>query len=198
LNNIFHQTHAVDNAKWAKQKNQTPFIIWFTGFSGSVKTTLSNLLDHKLQELGYHTYILDGDNTRLGLNRDLGFSDDDRRENIRRSCEVAKLLVDAGLIVLVAFISPFRAAREMVRQMNLPSEFVEVYVDIPLDVCEQRDPKGLYKKARLGLIKNFTGIDSKYEPPLNPEIHLNNHSQDAEKMVGLILDDLRKLGYISQ
>lgn len=198
MNNIFHQKHSVNKTERAKQKNQKPCIIWFTGLSGSGKTTLSNLLDLQLHKLGYHTYMLDGDNTRLGLNRDLGFSDEDRKENIRRSGEVARLMVDAGLIVLAAFISPFRNEREMVRQMNAPDEFIEVYIDTPLDVCEQRDPKGLYKKARLGQIKNFTGIDSRYEPPLYPEIHLNNHSQDAEKMVGLILDELRRLGLIAQ
>jgi bifunctional enzyme CysN/CysC len=144
-------------------------VIWFTGLSGSGKSTIANALEQKLHAQGQRTYILDGDNIRQGLNKDLGFTDEDRVENIRRVAEVAKLMMDAGLIVLTAFISPFRAEREMARQLIGPDHFVEVFVDTPLEVCEQRDLKGLYKKARAGLLPNLTGIGSAYEVPLSPD-----------------------------
>jgi adenylylsulfate kinase len=152
--------------------NQSPKLIWFTGFSGSGKSTLANAVESQLFEDGYMTYLLDGDNIRNGLNKDLGFSDEDRVENIRRIAEVSKLMMDAGLLVVSAFISPFREEREMISDLVGRENFVEVFVDCPLEVCESRDVKGLYAKARKGLIKNFTGIDSPYEKPLTPAIHI--------------------------
>jgi len=151
-------------------KGHKSFILWFTGLSGSGKSTLAHRVEELLYEQGIHTYVLDGDNIRMGLNKDLGFSEEDRRENIRRIGEVAKLFVDAGIVVLTAFISPYRRDREFVRNLVNDGDFIEVYVKCPLEVCEQRDPKGLYKKARAGIIKNFTGIDDPYEEPENPEI----------------------------
>jgi bifunctional enzyme CysN/CysC len=157
------------------------FVVWFTGLSGSGKSTVANLVEKRLHALGYHTYMLDGDNVRHGLNRDLGFTAEDRVENIRRVAEVAKLMVEAGLIVLVSFISPFRSERRMARDLFAEGEFKEVFVDTPLAICEQRDAKGLYAKARAGEIKNFTGIDSPYERPEQPEVHLEtvNHTVEA-------------------
>lgn len=154
----------------ASIKHQTPCVLWLTGLSGAGKSTIANLLEQQLHERKHHTYVLDGDNVRCGLNRDLGFSDRDRVENIRRIAEIAKLMLDAGLIVITAFISPFRAERELARELFESGEFIEVHVDAPLAVAEARDPKGLYKKARQGEIKNFTGIDSPYEKPIRPEI----------------------------
>src|SRR5262249_40679744 len=153
-------------------KSQQPVVVWFTGLSGSGKSTIANIVERKLHQAGRHTYLLDGDNVRHGLNRDLGFTDADRVENIRRVAEVAALMVDAGLIVLVSFISPFRAERNMARERVAAGEFVEVYVDTPLDVAETRDVKGLYRKARAGELANFTGIDSPYEAPEDPEVRL--------------------------
>src|SRR6185437_6537832 len=157
--------------------------LWFTGLSGSGKSTIANLLEKRLHAEGKHTYILDGDNVRHGLNRDLGFTEEDRVENIRRVGEVARLLVDAGLIVIVAFISPFRTERELARSLFDSGEFVEVYVDTPLVECERRDVKGLYAKARRGELKNFTGIDSDYEAPSAPEIHLHTVNTRPETCV---------------
>lgn len=153
---------------------QKPFVIWLTGLSGSGKSTLANALDVYFFNEGFHSYLLDGDNLRFGLNKDLGFDDESRVENIRRIGEVAKLMLDAGLIVIAAFISPFRTDRDMVRQMIGPKQFVEVFLNSPLEICEKRDSKGLYKKARKGMITNFTGIDSPYEPPQSPELILNS------------------------
>ncbi len=170
-NIVWHQ-HSIDKEFRAKLKQQKPVILWFTGLSGAGKSTVAGALENKLAEKGYHTYLLDGDNVRHGLCSDLGFSEQDRRENIRRIGELAKLMADAGLIVLSAFISPHRAERQLVREMVPEGEFLEVYVNTSLEVCEQRDPKGLYKKARAGEIRNFTGIDSDYEAPINPEIDL--------------------------
>ena len=172
--NIHWQALEVDRAARALLKNQTPRCIWFTGLSGSGKSTIANLLEKRLHAEGRHTFILDGDNVRHGLNRDLGFTEADRVENIRRIAEVARLMVDAGLIVLVSFISPFRSERRMAREMFAEGEFIEVFVDTSLDECERRDPKGLYAKARRGELKNFTGIDSIYEPPERAEVHLNS------------------------
>ncbi len=171
--NVIWHSHPVDQQFRAQQKSQRPLVIWFTGLSASGKSTIAGALEQILSKQGYHTYLLDGDNVRLGLCRDLGFSDEDRKENIRRVGEVANLLSDAGLIVLAAFISPFRADREIVREIIPEGQFVEVFVDASLAVCRERDPKGLYAKADRGEIKQFTGIDSPYEHPLNPEVSLD-------------------------
>lgn len=171
--NVHWQATDVTRADHARLKNQTPRVLWFTGLSGSGKSTIANELEKRLNMMNRHTFLLDGDNVRHGLNKDLGFTEADRIENIRRVGEVARLMVDAGLIVLTAFISPFRAERDMVRALLPEGEFIEIFVDTPLEVAEARDVKGLYKKARSGELKNFTGIDSPYEPPLNPEIRVN-------------------------
>ncbi|WEF24494.1 sulfate adenylyltransferase subunit CysN [Paracoccus sp. S3-43] len=178
--NIHWQSTDVDRDAHAAQKNQRARVVWFTGLSGSGKSTIANIVERKLHAMGKHTFLLDGDNIRHGLNRDLGFTDADRVENIRRVGEVAKLMADAGLIVLTAFISPFRAERRMVRDMMAEGEFIEVYVDTPLEVAEARDVKGLYKKARSGQLKNFTGIDSPYEAPEGPELVVNTTTLSAE------------------
>ena len=185
--NVHWQHLDVDKAARARIKGQVPKVLWFTGLSGAGKSTVANLVDKRLHALGYHTFVLDGDNVRHGLNRDLGFTDEDRVENIRRVAEVAKLMTDAGLIVLVSFISPFRAERRMARERFAPGEFVEVFVDVPLEVAEARDVKGLYRKARAGLIPNFTGIDSPYEAPEQPEVHLAADRDDPEAMVAQVL-----------
>jgi bifunctional enzyme CysN/CysC len=170
--NIHWQSLEVTREARATQKEQRPCCVWFTGLSGAGKSTIANRLEQRLFAAGRHTYLLDGDNVRHGLNRDLGFTEADRAENIRRVAEVARLMVDAGLIVLVAFIAPFRAERRLARELFTEGEFIEVFVDTPLEECERRDPKGLYAKARRGALPNFTGIDSPYEPPESPEIHL--------------------------
>ena len=183
--NVVWHHHSIDKEFRSKLKNQKPVVLWFTGLSGAGKSTVAGALETRLAELGYHTYLLDGDNVRHGLCSDLGFSEQDRRENIRRIGELAKLMADAGLIVLSAFISPHRAERQLVREMLPEGEFLEVFVNTSLEVCEQRDPKGLYKKARAGEIPNFTGIDSEYEAPLNPEIDL----LAGEKSIDQLVDD---------
>ena len=188
--NIHWQAVDVDMAVRAGQKQQTPRILWFTGLSGSGKSTIANALERELLAEGRHTYLLDGDNVRHGLNRDLGFTDADRVENIRRVGEVAKLMLDAGLIVLVSFISPFRAEREMVRKMVGKDEYVEIFVDTPLDVCEARDPKGLYARVQAGEIKNFTGLDSPYEAPTNAELTLDTTTLSAEAAARRVLSFL--------
>ena len=185
--NIFWQALEVSKAQRAAQKNQTPRCIWFTGLSGSGKSTIASLLEKKLHIEGAHTYLLDGDNVRHGLNRDLGFTEMDRVENLRRISEVAKLMVDAGLIVLVSFISPFRAERRAARELFEPGEFLEVFVDTPLEECERRDTKGLYAKARRGELKNFTGIDSPYETPENPEVQISTTTLSPEQATLSIL-----------
>jgi bifunctional enzyme CysN/CysC len=191
--NIHWQALDVDKGSRSAMKNQKPRVLWFTGLSGAGKSTIANLVEKKLHSLGKHTYLLDGDNVRHGLNRDLGFTDADRVENIRRVAETAKLMVDAGIIVLVSFISPFRSERDMAREMLAEGEFCEIYVNTPLEICEARDPKGLYKKARAGQLKNFTGIDSAYEAPVNPEITVDagqSMPEDlAEEIVKSILGD---------
>jgi bifunctional enzyme CysN/CysC len=184
--NVTPYAFAINKQARAAAKNQTPKVFWFTGLSGSGKSTIANLFEQKLHAMGKHTYILDGDNVRLGLNRDLGFTETDRVENIRRVAEVAKLMVDAGLIVLVTFISPFRADRAMARSLFKEGEFIEVFVDTPLEVAEQRDPKGLYAKARRGEIKNFTGIDSPYEAPKACELHINGSQNDYEQTLAAL------------
>ncbi len=186
--NIHWQAIDVTRAAHAAQKNQEPRLVWFTGLSGAGKSTIANLVEKKLHALGKHSFLLDGDNVRHGLNRDLGFSDADRVENIRRVGEVAKLMTDAGLIVLTAFISPFRAEREMVRAMLPAGEFVEIFVDTPLADAETRDPKGLYRKARAGELPRFTGIDSPYEPPERPEIRIDTTAMGAEEAAELIVE----------
>ena len=188
--NVHWQHLDVDKAARARIKGQVPKVLWFTGLSGAGKSTVANLVDKRLHALGYHSFLLDGDNVRHGLNRDLGFTDEDRVENIRRVAEVAKLMTDAGLIVLVSFISPFRAERRMARERFAEGEFVEVFVDVPLEVAEARDVKGLYRKARAGQIPNFTGIDSPYEVPEQPELHLRADRDTPETMARLVLDAL--------
>lgn len=190
--NIHWQAVDVDRAAHAALKGQQPKILWFTGLSGSGKSTIANALEKKLHANGKHTFLLDGDNVRHGLNKDLGFTDADRIENIRRIGEVAKLMTDAGLIVLTAFISPFRAERDMVRALVPAGDFIEVHVDTPLDVAERRDVKGLYKKARAGTLKNFTGIDSPYEPPETPEIVVNTTELSADEAADVIIAYLDK------
>ncbi|MGE4317530.1 MAG: sulfate adenylyltransferase subunit CysN [Deferribacterales bacterium] len=188
--NVIWHKHKVEKAERCRIKGHRPCVIWLTGLSGSGKSTISNALEERLNRSGIHTYLLDGDNVRHGLNKDLGFSEADRNENIRRIGEVAKLFSDAGLVVITAFISPFRAEREMVRSIMEEGEFVEVYVNAPLDVCEKRDPKNLYKKARKGEIKDFTGISSPYEEPLNPEIEVSTHELSVDESVEKILKHL--------
>ena len=178
--NVHWQATDVTRESRASMKGQTAQVLWFTGLSGSGKSTIANLVEKKLQALGQHTFLLDGDNVRHGLNKDLGFTETDRIENIRRVGEVARLMTDAGLIVITAFISPFRAERDLVRGMIEPGEFVEVFIDTPLEEAERRDVKGLYKKARAGTLKNFTGIDSPYEPPANAEIRVDTTREKAE------------------
>ena len=186
---IWHQTHITKDDR-AKQKNQVPKCIWLTGLSGSGKSTLANALEVALTEQGKHTYLLDGDNVRHGLNKNLGMSDEDRTENIRRVSEVAKLMVDAGLVVITAFISPFRADRDAARALFEDGEFVEVFADAPLEECEKRDPKGLYKKARAGEIKEFTGIDSPYEAPANAEVVINTAEHDIGECVRQLIAEI--------
>jgi bifunctional enzyme CysN/CysC len=189
--NVHWQALEVTKAARAVLKHQKACCLWFTGLSGSGKSTIANLLERRLHADAKHTYILDGDNVRHGLNRDLGFTEADRVENIRRVGEVAKLLVDAGLVVIVAFISPFRAERQLARSLFDNGEFLEIFVDTPLEECERRDVKGLYAKARRGELKNFTGIDSEYEPPESPEIHLRTLGTTPESCVDQIVHLLR-------
>ncbi|MGE0371684.1 MAG: sulfate adenylyltransferase subunit CysN [Gammaproteobacteria bacterium] len=188
--NVHWQSLDVTRTARAEIKGQKPAVLWFTGLSGAGKSTIANLVDKKLHSLGKHTVLLDGDNVRHGLNRDLGFTDADRVENIRRVAEVAKLMTDAGLIVLVSFISPFRAERDMARRLMADGEFYEVFVDTPLAEAEKRDVKGLYKKARAGELKNFTGVDSPYEAPENPELHIDTTKLDAAAAAALIVEKL--------
>jgi len=193
--NIHWQALDVDRTALATQKEQKPAVLWFTGLSGSGKSTIANALQQKLFAMGKHTFVLDGDNVRHGLNRDLGFTDADRVENIRRVSNVSKLMSDAGLITLVSFISPFRSERQMARNMMAEGEFVEIFVDTPLSVAEERDVKGLYKRARAGEIKNFTGLDSPYEAPQNPEITINTVQMSAEDAADQIINWMRERGW---
>jgi len=194
--NIVWHDHRVTKRERARLKRQRPCILWFTGLSGSGKSTVANAVEAKLCAMGRHTYLLDGDNVRHGLNKDLGFGESDRVENIRRIGEVAKLFVDSGLIVLTAFISPFRKDRESVREMVEEGEFVEIFIDTPLEVCEARDPKGLYRKARAGEIPDFTGISSPYEAPENPEVHIKNDGIGVEEAARAVIDYLEAKGYL--
>ncbi|CAH7387736.1 adenylyl-sulfate kinase [Vibrio chagasii] len=193
---VWHNS-TVTHADRAALKQQRSVCLWFTGLSGSGKSTVANAVESKLLQMGKHSYLLDGDNVRHGLNKDLGFSDTDRIENIRRIGEVAKLFVDAGNIVLTAFISPFISDRKQVRDLMQDGEFLEVFVDTPLEVCEQRDPKGLYKKARAGEIKHFTGIDSEYQAPVNPDIHLKTEKLSIEACADYVVSELEKKGYLN-
>ena len=193
--NIHWQALDVNRQARAELKHQKPAVLWFTGLSGSGKSTIANLLEKKLHANGRHTYILDGDNVRHGLNRDLGFTEEDRVENIRRVGEVSKLMVDAGLIVLVSFISPFRAERRMARELMGEGEFVEVFVDTPFEECARRDPKGLYERALKGEIKNFTGVDSPYEEPERADVHLRTSGRSPEEMADELEAWLRERGY---
>jgi len=204
---IEHSLRRAQNVHWqdldinkharAEQKHQRPCTLWFTGLSGSGKSTVANLVEKKLHDMGRHTYTLDGDNVRHGLNKDLGFTDADRVENIRRVAEISRLMVDAGMIVLVSFISPFISERRMARELLEDGEFIEVYISTPLEVCEQRDVKGLYAKARRGEITNFTGIDSDYEPPEHAELVLDTSKISAEEAADRIVDYLKSSGYLN-
>ena len=186
-NNIFKFDVAIQKDQRAQQNKHKPCVVWLTGLSGSGKSTIANALELQLFAQGFKTYILDGDNVRRGLSQDLGFLDADRAENIRRIAEVAKLMADAGLVVIVAFISPFISERNFARTIIANKEFVEVYVDTPIEICEARDPKGLYKKARSGQLKNFTGIDSEYQPPENPEVTVRSVNKTPKKCADQVL-----------
>ena len=189
--NIHRQPLFVGKAERAALKKQNPAIIWFTGLSGAGKSTIANVLEQRLNVAGYHTTMLDGDNVRHGLSRDLGFTEADRVENIRRVGEVAKLMVESGLIVLCSFISPYRAEREMVRSLVAAGEFLEVFVNSPIEDCMQRDTKGLYAKAKAGKLKNFTGIDAPYEAPESPELHLRTREHSADELATIIFHALQ-------
>jgi bifunctional enzyme CysN/CysC len=195
--NVHWQALDVSKQSRADLKGQKPVILWFTGLSGSGKSTIANIVERKLTFAGRHTYLLDGDNVRHGLNRDLGFTDADRVENIRRVAETAKLFVDAGLIVLVSFISPFRSERRSARELVGPEEFLEIHVDTPLEVCMARDPKGLYKRVQRGEVRNFTGIDSPYEVPENPDIRVNTVDLTPEEAADKIIESMRSAGLIA-
>lgn len=194
-NTVWHQQQ-VSQAERAVIKKQKPCLLWYTGLSGSGKSTVANAVDALLYKRAAHSYLLDGDNVRHGLNGDLGFSDEDRIENIRRISEVAKLFIDSGLIVSTAFISPFASDRAMAKAKLNEGEFIEVFIDTPIAVCEQRDPKGLYKKARAGEIKDFTGIDSVYDIPENPQIHVKTAEKSIEQCAEQIVNYLVDNGFI--
>jgi len=194
INDVHWQTVDVDKLARSEAKGQRPCVLWLTGLSGAGKSTIANLVERQLHAAGCHTYLLDGDNLRHGLNQDLGFTAADRVENIRRTAEVAKLMVDAGLVVIVALISPFAHEREMARSLVEEGEFVEIFVDAPIEVAEQRDPKGLYKKARRGELRNFTGIDAPYERPEAPDLRLDTATLSPEQAADAILALLARNG----
>ncbi len=193
---VWHKT-TITNKERSELLKQKQFVLWFTGLSASGKSTLANVVEQKLFNLDYNTYLLDGDNVRHGLNKDLGFDENSRIENIRRIGEVSKLLLDAGLIVLTAFISPFKSDRDLVRKLFDKKQFIEVFVDSSLKVCERRDPKGMYVKARSGEIANFTGISSPYEKPVNPDIHIKNDNITIDEASNQIVDYLVSNNYIN-
>jgi adenylylsulfate kinase len=195
--NVTWHEHRVSSADRKKLKGQKSCVLWFTGLSGAGKSTVANTVDHKLAEIGKHTYLLDGDNVRMGLNKNLGFSAEDRTENIRRIGEVAKLFSDAGLVTLTAFISPYKADRDIARELLEEGEFIEVYVQASLATCEERDPKGLYKKARAGEIKGFTGIDAPYEAPDNAELVLDSDAHGIDELADQVVAYLESNGYLS-
>ena len=195
-NNVIPIAHKIKRSDRERIKNQKACVIWLTGLSGSGKSTIANELEYQLNKMNYHTYLLDGDNIRNGLNSDLGFSDKDRKENIRRISEVAKLFLDAGIITITAFISPFIEDREKAREI-IGEDFIEVFVDTPIEVCIKRDPKGLYQKALNGEIKEFTGINSPYEKPKNPDIHIETAKTNISLSVALIIKYLNEKGYIN-
>jgi adenylylsulfate kinase len=194
--NIVWHKQAVEKEDRVRLLSQKPSILWFTGLSASGKSTIANAVEAELYKMQRKTYLLDGDNVRHGLNKDLGFSEMNRVENIRRVGEVSKLFVDAGLIVLTAFISPFKSDRQIASSLVKYDEFIEIFIDTPISICEQRDPKGLYKKAREGGLKNFTGIDSPYEEPENPQIHIRTDKNSIQESVDIIINYLIKFGYI--
>jgi len=192
MSNVVWHKSTISNKDRNKLLDQKPFVLWFTGLSASGKSTLANVVEQKLYNMNYKTYLLDGDNVRHGLNNDLGFDEESRVENIRRIGEVSKLFLDAGIITLTAFISPFQSDRLLVRKLFEKGQFLEVFIDSSLEVCEKRDPKGMYVKARSGEIKNFTGVSSPYEPPSNPEIHVVNNSISIDEASGKIISYLIK------
>jgi len=194
---IYPHEHRVPRATKEKLLCQKSRVLWFTGLSGSGKSTIANATEYALNNMGVKTYILDGDNVRSGLNKDLGFSPEDRKENIRRITEVSKLFVDSGILALTAFISPYREDRDIAREI-LGEDFIEVYINAPLSVCENRDPKGLYKKARAGEIKGFTGIDAPYEEPLSPELTIQTNKYSINECANQVIDFLTKEGIIEQ
>jgi bifunctional enzyme CysN/CysC len=194
--NVYWQSLDVTQKVRARQKKQQPCLLWFTGLSGAGKSTIANLCEKRLVLSGKHTYLLDGDNVRHGLNKDLGFTPQDRVENIRRVAEVARLMVDAGLIVIASFISPFRSERRMVRDLFKPEEFLEIFIDTPLHLAEERDPKGLYKKARQGLLKNFTGVDSPYEAPEQAEVRIETALQEPYEAADQVIDEMVRRGIL--
>jgi adenylylsulfate kinase len=197
MKNIVWHEHKVSKTDRLSKNQQKSCILWFTGLSGSGKSTIANALEEILFNNGNFTYLLDGDNIRHGLNKDLGFDENSRVENIRRISEVAKLFVDSGLIVLTAFISPFIKDRQIAKDLVESSEFIEIYIDTPLNICEQRDPKGLYKKARSGEIKDFTGISSPYEAPINPNIYIKNDNLSIQEACEQIINYLVENNYIT-
>lgn len=198
MKNIVWHNATIELKNRKKLLNQSPFVLWFTGLSASGKSTIANMVEQRLFNMQYKTYLLDGDNVRHGLNNDLGFDEESRVENIRRIGEVAKLFNDSGLIVLTAFISPFVSDRKLVRDLFPVGNFLEVFIDSSLEICEQRDPKGMYKKARNGKIENFTGISSPYEKPKNPEIHLLNNDAQLKDLSNEIINFLIKNKYIEE
>jgi bifunctional enzyme CysN/CysC len=195
--NTYFQSFEITQTARARLNGQKPVMLWFTGLSGAGKSTIANVLERKLHVLGKRTFVLDGDNIRHGLNRDLGFTEADRVENIRRVAEVGRLFVEAGLITIVSFISPFRAERNRARELVGPDEFIEIFVDTPLEICEQRDPKGLYRKARRGELRNFTGLDSPYERPEKPELILDAFNDRAEDLADRVIGLLQQRGILS-